>query len=139
MKLDERELAGYPIDIRRIKQPLYCVSAEEDHITPWTQVFQINRFVKGPVRFVLSTSGHIAGVVNPPLDPPKRSFWAGDSDGSQEPETWQEGLEQRPGSWWDDWSGWLSERCGKMIPPPKMGSSKYKPMEDAPGTYVLET
>jgi polyhydroxyalkanoate synthase len=138
-KPDELELAGYPIDLRRIKQPLYCVSAEEDHITPWTQVFQINRFVKGPVRFVLSTSGHIAGVVNPPVDPPKRSFWAGDSDGSQEPETWQEGLEQRPGSWWDDWSGWLKERCGKMIPPPKMGSSKYKPMEDAPGTYVLET
>ena len=138
-KPDELELGGYPIDLGRITQPLYCVSAEEDHITPWTQVFRINALVKGKVRFVLSTSGHIAAVVNPPVDPPKRSFWASDSNQSQEPEAWKAGIEKKDGTWWPDWTNWLDERCGKMIAPPTMGSKKYKPLADAPGTYVMES
>ena len=139
LRPDELELGGYPIDLGRITQPLYCVSAEEDHITPWTQVFRINALVKGKVRFVLSTSGHIAAVVNPPVDPPKRSFWASDSNQSQEPEAWKAGIEKKDGTWWPDWTNWLDERCGKMIAPPTMGSKKYKPLADAPGTYVMES
>ena len=86
------------------------------------------------MRFVLSTSGHIAAVVNPPVDPPKRSFWASDSNQSQEPEAWKAGIEKKDGTWWPDWTNWLDERCGKMIAPPTMGSKKYKPLADAPGT-----
>ena len=118
---------------------LYCVSAEEDHITPWTQVFRINALVKGKVRFALSTSGHIAAVVNPHVDPPKRSFWVRDSNQSQEPEVWKAGIEKKDGTWWPDWANWLDARCGKMIAPPKMGSKKFKPLADAPGTYVMES
>ncbi|MCH2285588.1 MAG: hypothetical protein MK434_11050 [SAR324 cluster bacterium] len=136
---DELVLAGYPIDLRRIKQPLYCVSAVEDHITPWKQVYRINAFVKGPVRFALTTSGHIAGVVNPPIDPPKRSFWAGKGNASMDPEGWQAKLKQQPGTWWPDWIEWLGKRCGESINPPKIGSRKYPALADAPGTYVMET
>ncbi len=95
--------------------------------------------VKGKVRFVLSTSGHIAVVVNPPVDSPKRSFWVSDFNQSQEPEAWKAGIEKKDGTWWPDWTNWLDERCGKMIAPPKMGSKKYKPLADAPGTYVMES
>jgi len=135
---DDLELAGHPIDLRRIKQPLYCVAAAEDHITPWEQVYQINSLVKGPVRFALTTAGHIAGVVNPPVDPPKRSFWVGKGNAALEPDAWKENIKEKPGTWWQDWTNWLSKRCGKMVPPPKMGSSKYPPLADAPGTYVME-
>ena len=131
-------LAGHPIDLRRIEQPLYCVAAEEDHITPWTQVYQINKLVQGPVRFMLSTSGHISGVVNPPVDPPKRSYWTGDGDAELAPETWQAQQKKVKDSWWNNWTVWLSERSGKQVKPPKLGSSRHKPLADAPGTYVLE-
>jgi len=135
---DALTLAGHPIDLRRIKEPLYCVSAEEDHITPWKQVYQINKLVQGPVRFNLSTSGHIAGVVNPPVDPPKRSYWAGAGDSKQDPEAWQAKQKKVDDSWWNDWTAWLSERSGSQVAPPKLGSTKHKPLADAPGTYVLE-
>ncbi len=140
-KLKEKDgvtLAGQPIDLRRITEPLYCVAAEEDHITPWKQVYRINNLVKGPVRFSLSTSGHIAGVVNPPVDPPKRSFWAGEGDSGSSPESWQSKQQKTNDTWWNDWTAWLSERAGKMVAPPKMGSPKHKPLAEAPGTYVLE-
>ena len=135
---DELELAGYPIDLRRIKQPLYCVSAVQDHITPWKQVYRINNLVNGPVRFALTTSGHIAGVVNPPVDPPKRSFWAGNGDASLDPEEWQAKQKRQLGTWWMDWIEWLGKRCGESVNPPRIGSSKYPALADAPGTYVLE-
>ncbi len=136
---DELVLAGYPIDLRRIKQPLYCVSAVDDHITPWKQVYRINTLVKGPVRFTLTTSGHIAGVVNPPVDPPKRSFWAGKGNASMDPEKWKAKLKQQPGTWWPDWIEWLGKRCGGSVNPPRIGSRKYPALADAPGTYVMET
>ncbi len=136
---DELELAGYPIDLRRIKQPLYCVSAVQDHITPWKQVYRINNLVNGPVRFALTTSGHIAGVVNPPVDPPKRSFWAGNGDASLDPEEWQAKQKRQLGTWWPDWIEWLGKRCGESVNPPRIGSSEYPALADAPGTYVLET
>ena len=135
---DDLELAGYPIDLRRIKQPLYCVSAVEDHITPWEQVYRINTLVNGPVRFALTTSGHIAGVVNPPVDPPKRSYWAGKGNAKLDPKEWQAKLKQQPGTWWPDWIEWLGKRCGESVKPPRMGARKYPTLADAPGTYVLE-
>ena len=95
--------------------------------------------MKGPVRFVLSTSGHIAVVVNPDVDPPKRRFWVGDCDDVQNPEAWLKAIEPSSGTWWLDWKGWLIERCGKMTLPPKMGSTKFKPLAYAPGTYVMES
>jgi len=87
----------------------------------------------------LTTSGHIAGVVNPPVDPPKRSFWAGNGDASLDPEEWQAKQKRQLGTWWMDWIEWLGKRCGESVNPPRIGSSEYPALADAPGTYVLET
>ena len=135
---DDLELSGFPIDMGRINQPLYCVSAAEDHITPWEGVYRINSLVKGPVRFALTTAGHIAGVVNPPIDPPKRSYWSGKGNASIEPEAWKNNMKEKQGTWWGDWTSWINKRCGEMVPPPKMGNSKFPPLADVPGTYVME-
>ena len=133
------ELAGQKIILGEINQPLYSVEAEKDHITPWDQVFKTGLNTGGQVRFALSTSGHIAGVVNPPLNPPKRAYWAGPvTETDQDPMIWQKNVQQVPGSWWQDWIPWLQGQCGNKGGVPTMGSKKYKLLGDAPGTYVKE-
>lgn len=133
------ELGGQTIQLGQITQPLYSVAAEKDHITPWDQVYKTGLYTGGPVRFALSTSGHIAGVVNPPLNPPKRAYWAGPvTEKDQDPHAWQKNIKQVPGTWWQDWVQWLQGQCGEMGPLPPVGSRKYKVLGDAPGTYVLE-
>ena len=84
---------------------LYAVTAEDDHIAPWRQCYRIRKYVNVGrlVRFVLSTSGHILGIVNPPVNPPKRSFWVGEPERNEHFEHWFDRAEQKPGSWWDDW------------------------------------
>lgn len=136
---DGIELAGRPIDLRRIHQPLYCVGTVDDHIAPWRQVFRLPGRVGGASRGVLSTSGHIFGIVNPPVDPPKRSYWAGDATGVTDPEAWQAAQDLTPGSWWEDWHAWLAQRGGGRVAPPSMGNAEYPPLAEAPGTYVLES
>ncbi len=131
-------LAGKPIDLRRITQPLYNVATEQDHIAPWRSVFRLPEVVSGPVRGVLATSGHILGILSPPVDPPKRRYWAADATGIDDPEAWREQAPKTPGSWWEDWDRWLAERCGPMQKPPSMGSKAHPPLEEAPGVYVHE-
>jgi len=78
-------------------------------------------------------------VVNPPLNPPKRAYWAGPvTETDQDPMIWQKNLQQVPGSWWQDWIPWLQGQCGDKGDVPTMGSKKYKLLGDAPGTYVKE-
>jgi polyhydroxyalkanoate synthase len=89
----------------------------------------------GRVRFVLSSSGHIAGIVNPPS--PKSSYWTNDELGP-DAERWLEGATSHKGSWWEDWSAWIEERAGARRPPPSLGSERHPPIADAPGSYVLE-
>ncbi|ABI56102.1 PHA/PHB synthase family protein [Alkalilimnicola ehrlichii MLHE-1] len=132
-------LAGRPIDLGRIDQPLYCVATVDDHIAPWRQVFRLPGRVRGATRGVLSTSGHIFGIVNPPVDPPKRSYWAGDATGVTDPDAWKADQAKTPGSWWEDWHAWLSARSGDRVAPPSMGNAGYPPLADAPGHYVLES
>ncbi len=131
-------LGGRPIDLGRIVQPLYGVGAEQDHIAPWRSTFKIGSLVGGPVRYVLATSGHILGIVSPPVDPPKRRYWAGEVNGQGDPEAWRAGVEKVPGSWWTDWTGWLAPQCGELRAPPPLGSARYPALGSAPGTYVLE-
>ena len=131
-------IAGEPIDLARIHTPLYQVSAEDDHITPWRQTFRINGYVTGPKRFVLSSAGHILGIVNPPVAPPKRRYRVGRAHRGQSAEAWLATAEERPGSWWEDWSAWLAERCGEPRDPPPVFSAAFPRLADAPGTYVLE-
>ncbi len=135
---DALTIAGQPIDLERIGQPLYGVGAVDDHIAPWDQCFRINNFVTAPKRFVLSSSGHILGIVNPPVRPPKRSYEVAEARRADTPAAWRGRAEQRQGSWWEDWMAWLHPQCGPLVPPPKAEAAGFPKLADAPGTYVLE-
>jgi len=140
IKRDHLTIAGEPIDLDRITQPLYAVTAEDDHIAPWKECYRIRKYVniKAPVRFVLSTSGHILGIVNPLVDPPKRAYWVSEPERNDHWEQWQESAEKKPGTWWEDWTAWLNKRSGKLVDPYPTASRKYPTLGDARGTYVLE-
>ena len=103
------------------------MTAEDDHIAPWRQCYRIRKYVnvKAPVRFVLSSSGHILGIVNPPVNPPKRNFWVGEPERNEHFEHWFDRAEQKPGSWWEDWVTWLRPQCGPQVAPLSPASSDY--------------
>jgi polyhydroxyalkanoate synthase subunit PhaC len=131
-------LAERPIDLGRITAPLYAIGAEQDHIAPWKETFKIAAQVSGPVHYTLATSGHILGILSPPVDPPKRRYWAGDATGATDPEAWRAGVEKTPGSWWTHWTAWLHGICGPLVEARTPGSKTYPALEAAPGTYVKE-
>ncbi len=135
---DALSVAGEKLDLGRIVQPLYAVAAEDDHIAPWLQTYKVNNHVGGPKRYVLSSSGHILGIVNPVVTPPKRKYWVADAHRTETPEAWQTRAEQRAGSWWEDWMHWLKPRCGELVDAPQAASKAFPRLADAPGTYVLE-
>lgn len=139
VKKDALTLAGEKIDLGRISQPLYAVSAEDDHIAPWRQTFRVNNLVAGSRRYVLSSSGHILGIVNPVVNPPKREFHVGAVERHDTPDDWLEKSEHRHGSWWEDWMSWLKPQSGGLVPAPDVSTRRYPALADAPGTYVLET
>ncbi|OHC61494.1 MAG: alpha/beta hydrolase [Rhodocyclales bacterium GWA2_65_19] len=138
IKKDALYLAGENIDLGRISQPLYAVSAEDDHIAPWRQTFRINNFVAGSRRYVLSSSGHILGIVNPVVNPPKREYRVGAVERHDTAEDWRERAERHRGSWWEDWLAWLKPQSGKLVAAPAVSTRKFAALADAPGTYVLE-
>ncbi|HEY5763530.1 MAG TPA: alpha/beta fold hydrolase [Rhodocyclaceae bacterium] len=134
---DALTLAGEPIYLGRIEQPLYAVTAEDDHIAPWRQCYRIRKAVAGPMRFVLSSSGHILGIVNPPVNPPKRKYRVADPERGDKAEDFLEDATAHAGSWWEDWTRWLSERSGARVKPPPMAREGNPVLCDAPGEYVL--
>ncbi|HVI51291.1 MAG TPA: class I poly(R)-hydroxyalkanoic acid synthase [Candidatus Sulfotelmatobacter sp.] len=127
-------LDGVDIDLRKIKIPTYLISTREDHIAPWKTTFAATQLYSGPVKFVLSASGHIAGVVNPP-EAGKYCFWT-NAKKIKDPETWLKGATQNEGSWWPDWQKWIAKTAGAQVPARQPGSGKLKALEDAPGSYV---
>nr|WP_239028244.1 alpha/beta fold hydrolase [Pseudonocardia acidicola] len=130
------ELAGERLDLSAVRQDAYVVSAEADHIAPWTSVYEGARRLGGIVRFVLSNSGHIAGVVNPPS--PRSTHRFGESDHLPEgAQGWRDNAVEHKKSWWEDWTPWIAERAGEQRIPPPMGSSAHPVLESAPGSYVL--
>ena len=128
---------GTPIDLATVETPTYVQAGREDHIAPPQSVWKITHHFKGPLRFVLAGSGHIAGVVNPP-DAQKYQYWLND----QKVETLDEfiaGAREVRGSWWPNWIGWIAERGAERVPAdgPRMpGQGKLPAIEDAPGSYV---
>ena len=127
------ELAGEPIRLADIKQDTYLVGAENDHIVPWRSAYAAIRLLSGPVRFVLSSGGHIAGIVNPPG--PKGWYLVADET-PQSPIEWREKAARHAGSWWEDWVGWSREHAGPLVDPPPLGSDAYPVMCDGPGDYI---
>jgi polyhydroxyalkanoate synthase len=129
------ELAGERLDLADVHQDAYVVSAEGDHIAPWASVYIGAQKLGGTVRFVLSNSGHIAGVVNPPS--PKSTHWFGESDHLPvDPDEWRREAGEHRKSWWEDWSPWIAAHAGAKRTPPATGNAAHPVIEDAPGTYV---
>jgi polyhydroxyalkanoate synthase len=130
-------LKGEAIDLGRIALDTYAVGAEKDHIVPWDAAWRITQLFGGAVRFVLASSGHIAGIVNPPGG--KGAYWVAEpGTRADEPQQWRQAATRHEGSWWRDWAAWLSGRSGRMIDPPSLVSDAHPPLGDAPGTYVME-
>ncbi len=137
-KKDVLSLGNRPIDIGRIGQPLYAVGTQLDHICPWRGTFRTGSLVRSPRRYVLSSEGHITGIINPHSEGSKRKYWAGAVEKPEEPEEWLSHQEVRRGSWWQDWSAWLTQSNLSMKKPPALGCREYPPLEHAPGTYAME-
>ena len=128
-------MCGAKVDLSRVDMPAYVFGAIEDHIVPWRAAYESARYLGTQARFVLGASGHIAGAMNP-ASKNKRNYWTSDRlpDSADD---WYEHAQSVPGSWWNDWSAWLSPLGGQQIAAPKAaGSAKYKPIEVAPGRYV---
>jgi polyhydroxyalkanoate synthase len=135
-KLGGLVLKGVPIDLTKIKTPAFILSTKEDHIAPWKSTYAATQLYRGPAKFVLASSGHIAGVVNPPAAN-KYNHWINDAKTlPAKPDDWFAGAELRPGSWWPEWQKWSSAYSGGKVPARKPGNGKMKPIEDAPGSYV---
>jgi polyhydroxyalkanoate synthase subunit PhaC len=133
------ELAGQRLDLEKVDQDLYFLSAEQDHIAPWRSSYAGARLPGGNVRFVLSNSGHIAGIVNPPSPKSVHYVLEGDKPLPADSDNWLAAASMHRMTWWEDWAAWIADRAGPMRKPPRMGSRKYRPIADAPGTFVLET
>jgi polyhydroxyalkanoate synthase subunit PhaC len=127
-------LGGKTLDLGKVTIPIYELAAKEDHIAPARGVFTSAKSFGGAVRFVLSGSGHIAGVVNP-ADKPKYQFWTNGPPQGQF-DDWLAKAKETPGSWWPDWIEWVSAQARAKVPARKPGGDKLEPLGDAPGDYV---
>ena len=137
------KVCGAKVNLGRVKLPTYVFAAREDHIVPWKSAYASAHCLAeagpGSIRFVLGASGHIAGTVNP-ASKNKRSFWVsehkhlpGEADG------WLHEATEVHGSWWTNWNAWLAQHGGPLVAAPKaLGSTRYRPIEPAPGRYVKE-
>jgi polyhydroxyalkanoate synthase subunit PhaC len=128
---------GTPIDLANITVPTFVTGALTDHLTPWAGCYRTTQLLSGPSTFVLSSSGHIQSLVNPPGNP-KASYFTGGEAGP-DPEDWRASAERHTGSWWESWAAWTVDRSGDLVDAPtSLGSAVHSPVEDAPGSYVLD-
>ncbi len=127
-------LGGVPIDLSTIKTPVYWLSTKDDHIAPWTSTYKATQIYKGPKKFVLSASGHIAGVINPPVAN-KYCYWTNPKI-PEDPDAFFDGAKQHDGSWWPDWQKWVKKYAGGEVDARVPGDGKLEPIQDAPGSYV---
>jgi polyhydroxyalkanoate synthase len=129
----ELEVGGRLIRLDEIKQDTYIVSAENDHIVPWRSAYATTQLVAGPSRFVLSSGGHIAGIVNPPG--PKPWHLVADELPATADE-WRAAATRHAGSWWEDWAQWSADHSGPLVDPPGTGSERHPVIEPGPGRYI---
>jgi polyhydroxyalkanoate synthase len=136
-KHGEATMLGSPVDLSKVDIDSYVVAGIADHLCPWQSCYRSTQLLGGRSRFVLSTSGHIASMVNPPTNP-KATFQTA-PDNPSDPRVWLRIAETVKGSWWPDYSAWLAERGGGLKDrPPGLGGDGFPPLEPAPGTYVLD-
>jgi polyhydroxyalkanoate synthase len=130
MVLDNTQL-----DLSKVKVPVYNLATREDHIAPPDSVLYGSQFFGGPVKYVLSGSGHIAGVVNPPAAE-KYQYWTNDNIKDVALADWIKGAQEHKGSWWPDWRQWLETIDAEQVAAREVGAAALPPLEDAPGSYV---
>jgi polyhydroxyalkanoate synthase len=129
----EMVIAGKKLRPSKVKQDAFILAAVEDHIAPWRSSFKTTQIWGGPVTFVLSSSGHIAGIVNPPSK--TAVHWTNDKP-AKDPDEWQASAAKHTETWWEEWARWISVRGGARKTPQPIGSKDFPPLTDAPGTYV---
>ena len=131
------EVLGTPVDLSKVTNDTYIVAGITDHITPWQGCYATTQLLGGKVKFILSNSGHIQALLNPPGNP-KASYFVNERYPA-DPGQWQARAQKRPGSWWEDWRDWLGQRSGEQRAAPReLGNERYQPGTPAPGTYVFE-
>jgi polyhydroxyalkanoate synthase subunit PhaC len=128
-------LGNAPIDLKAVTVPIYNLATREDHIAPAKSVMFGSKLFGGDVRFVVSGSGHIAGVINPPMKK-KYQYWTGPKPRNADVESWLAKAKEHPGSWWPDWLLWITRQSPTEVPARVPGDGALKPIEDAPGRYV---
>jgi polyhydroxyalkanoate synthase len=131
-------MLGSPVDLGKVTADAYVVGGVADHISPWQATYRSARLLGSKDnRYVLSTSGHIAALVNPPGNP-KASFRTGAVD-AEDPQQWLESSQKSSDSWWPDYANWLAERSGPQVDAPKaLGGEGLPPLGPAPGGYVMD-
>src|SRR5579871_48019 len=130
-------MLGSPVDLALIDPDTYLVTGITDHICPWQSCYRSTQMLGGHSRFVLSTSGHVAAMVNPPGN--ERARYQVAKECPDDPQEWLRRAETCHGSWWPDYAGWLAEHCGEeKAAPDELGGSGLAPIYDAPGTYVYD-
>ena len=130
------QVLGSGVDLDAVDLDSYIVAGSTDHIIPWESAYRSTQLLGGRSRFVLSTSGHIQALVNPPGAESRSSYRVADEH-PPAPEAWTECAARRPGSWWSDYDDWLAARSGVLKPAPKrLGGGRYKALAKAPGSYV---
>jgi len=128
------EIKGQRLSLAGVQNDVYVVGAINDHIVPWSASYKTTGLMGGDVRYVLSSGGHIAGIVNPPG--PKAWYEVSTAPNPATAQQWREAAERHGGSWWEDWAKWAGRRAGRRTEPPAMGSEKYPAIADAPGSYI---
>ncbi|HSZ40893.1 MAG TPA: alpha/beta fold hydrolase [Trebonia sp.] len=131
----ELTVLGAEVDLARVDLDSYAVAGVADHICPWQSCYRGSQLLGGKTRFVLSTSGHIAALVNPVGN--KKARYQASEDVTADADAWQRAAGTEPGSWWPDYSAWLAARSGGQVTaPPSLGNDRFRVIEPAPGSYV---
>lgn len=134
------EVDGSPVYISDIKAPVFAVGTETDHVAPWNSVYKLHGLVSSELTFLLTSGGHNAGIISGPSHPRRRHRIQTRKPGDlqQSPQQWFDSVAVEQGSWWPVWYQWLDKHSSGKVKPPRMGASRkgYKPIADAPGSYV---
>ncbi|HKV53149.1 MAG TPA: alpha/beta fold hydrolase [Candidatus Binataceae bacterium] len=138
VKVDQLKVLGTPVNLRKVNADMYILAGQTDHICAWQACHRAARLFGGQVEFVLNSSGHVQSLVCPP-DNFKAKFMTNARLGT-DPEAWKDSATSHKGSWWEHWTEWLGKRSGeKRSAPEEPGNSRYRPLESAPGSYVLQS
>ncbi|MGY1601134.1 PHA/PHB synthase family protein [Geodermatophilus sp. SYSU D00815] len=129
-------MLGTPVDLSAVDVDTYVTAGIADHLCPWQSCYRTTQLLGGESRFILSTNGHIASLVNPPTNPKSTFQVAGSTP--PDPDEWLRQAETVKGSWWPDFTAWLGERCGEQVPAPDRLEGDLEVLAEAPGTYVFD-